>query len=54
MMNAGSAMDTVCENCHLTFWYPKQVIPELPADFGSSKSATKRKRYPLNPPEPAH
>ncbi|HEY0799297.1 MAG TPA: hypothetical protein VGD54_00525 [Steroidobacteraceae bacterium] len=53
MMNAGSAMDTVCENCHLTFWYPKQVIPELPADFGSSKSATKRKRYPLNPAEPA-
>jgi hypothetical protein len=54
MMNAGSAMDTVCENCHLTFWYPKQVIPELPADFGSSKAATKPKRYPLNPVEPAH
>jgi hypothetical protein len=55
MMNAGSAMDTVCENCHLTFWYPKQVIPELPADFGSSKSATKKpKRYSLNPVEPAH
>jgi hypothetical protein len=54
MMNAGSAMDTVCENCHLTFWYPKQVIPELPPGFGSSKSATKPKRYPLNPVDPAH
>lgn len=34
MMNAGAAMDGVCEGCHLTFWYPNQVIPPLPADFG--------------------
>jgi hypothetical protein len=49
MMNAGAAMDGVCESCHLTFWYPNQVIPPLPPDFGSSKSAPKPKRIPLSP-----
>lgn len=49
MMNAGAAMDGVCESCHLTFWYPHQVIPPLPADFGVSKSAAKPKRIPLSP-----
>jgi hypothetical protein len=49
MMNAGAAMDGVCESCHLTFWYPNQVIPPLPADFGQSKSAAKPKRIQLSP-----
>lgn len=49
MMNAGAAMDGVCESCHLTFWYPNQVITPLPADFGQSKSAAKPKRIPLSP-----
>ena len=49
MMNAGAAMDGVCEGCHLTFWYPNQVIPPLPPDFGTSKSAPKPKRIPLSP-----
>jgi hypothetical protein len=49
MMNAGAVMDGVCESCHLTFWYPNQVIPPLPANFGQSKSATKPKRIPLSP-----
>jgi hypothetical protein len=49
MMNAGAAMDGVCESCHLTFWYPNQVIPPLPPDFGLSKSAPKPKRIPLSP-----
>jgi len=49
MMNAGAAMDGVCESCHLTFWYPNQVIPPLPADFGASKSVPKPKRIPLSP-----
>jgi hypothetical protein len=49
MMNAGAAMDGVCEGCHLTFWYPNQVIPPLPADFGTSKSNPKPKRIPLSP-----
>lgn len=49
MMNAGAAMDGVCESCHLTFWYPNQVIPPLPDDFGGSKLAPKPKRIPLSP-----
>jgi hypothetical protein len=49
MMNAGAAMDGICESCHLTFWYPNQVIPPLPDDFGASKSAPKPKRIPLSP-----
>ncbi|MDP9091268.1 MAG: hypothetical protein M3O26_21345 [Pseudomonadota bacterium] len=49
MMNAGAAMDGVCESCHLTFWYPNQVIPPLPPDFGASKSAPKPQRIPLSP-----
>ena len=49
MMNAGAAMDGVCESCHLTFWYPNQVIPPLPADFGTTKAQPKPKRIPLSP-----
>jgi hypothetical protein len=49
MMDAGAAMDGICESCHLTFWYPNQVIPPLPDDFGLSKSAPKPKRIPLSP-----
>ncbi len=49
MMNAGAAMDGVCESCHLTFWYPNQVIPPLPADFGASKSVPNPKRILLSP-----
>ena len=49
MMNAGAAMDGVCEGCHLTFWYPNQVIPKLPDDFGATKAVPKPKRIPLSP-----
>jgi len=49
MMNAGAAMDGICESCHLTFWYPNQVIPPLPDDFGASKLVPKPKRIPLSP-----
>ncbi len=49
MMNAGAAMDGVCESCHLTFWYPNQVIPPLPADFGVMKGIPHPKRIPLSP-----
>ncbi|HEX3951347.1 MAG TPA: hypothetical protein VHW95_15940 [Steroidobacteraceae bacterium] len=49
MMNAGSGMDGVCESCHLTFWYPNQVIPPLPDDFGTTKAVPKPKRIPLSP-----
>jgi hypothetical protein len=30
IMNAGETLDTVCESCHLKFWYPGQKIPLLP------------------------
>ena len=30
VLNAGEAIDAACESCHMTFWYPNQVIPELP------------------------
>jgi hypothetical protein len=49
MMNAGAAMDGICENCHLTFWYPNQVIPPLPANFGVTKGIPHPKRIPLSP-----
>jgi hypothetical protein len=49
MMNAGATMDGICESCHLTFWYPNQVIPPLPDNFGASKAALKPKRIPLSP-----
>jgi hypothetical protein len=31
LVKAGGALDAICEACHLTFWYPNQVIPPLPA-----------------------
>ena len=49
MMNAGAAMDGVCESCHLTFWYPNQVIPPLPDNLGATKATPKPKRIPLSP-----
>jgi len=33
MLDAGETMDEVCEGCHMTFWYPNQVIPQFPAEF---------------------
>jgi hypothetical protein len=30
MLDAGETLDEVCEGCHMTFWYPNQVIPEFP------------------------
>ncbi len=30
LVRAGGDVDEVCEACHLTFWYPNQVIPPLP------------------------
>jgi hypothetical protein len=37
MMAVGATMDEVCESCHLTFWYPNQVIPQLPENFEANK-----------------
>lgn len=30
IMDAGDALDAVCEGCHLKFWYPGQVVPRFP------------------------
>jgi hypothetical protein len=30
-VKAGGVIDEICEGCHLTFWYPNQVIPSLPS-----------------------
>jgi hypothetical protein len=30
ILDAGDAMDQVCEGCHLKFWYPGQKIPTFP------------------------
>jgi hypothetical protein len=31
LVNAGGGIESVCEGCHLTFWYPNQVIPPFPS-----------------------
>ena len=30
MIELGGALDEVCESCHMSFWYPNQIIPALP------------------------
>ncbi len=30
LLDAGDALDAVCEGCHMRFWYPNQVIPAFP------------------------
>jgi cytochrome c556 len=30
LVTAGGNLDGVCESCHMTFWYPNQVIPPFP------------------------
>jgi cytochrome c556 len=35
LMKAGGGMEAVCEACHVTFWYPNQVIPAFPAQDGA-------------------
>jgi hypothetical protein len=30
LVSAGGVLDEVCESCHMTFWYPNQVIPAFP------------------------
>ena len=30
MVRIGGDLDGVCEDCHLHFWYPNQVIPPVP------------------------
>lgn len=37
IMTAGETLDTVCESCHLKFWYPGQNIPSLPDQAPETK-----------------
>ena len=30
LVAAGGVLDEVCESCHMTFWYPNQIIPRFP------------------------
>jgi cytochrome c556 len=30
LVAVGGELDAVCEGCHLSFWYPNQIIPALP------------------------
>jgi hypothetical protein len=30
LITIGGTLDEVCESCHMTFWYPNQVIPSFP------------------------
>jgi hypothetical protein len=30
LVTTGGNLDEVCESCHMTFWYPNQVIPPFP------------------------
>ena len=45
LVSAGGVLDEVCESCHMTFWYPNQVIPRFPTK-GDSRFA----RIAVNPP----
>jgi hypothetical protein len=48
LMDAGAALDEVCESCHLKFWYPGQRIPRFPdeAPEGLSLKDTPPKHGP--------
>lgn len=35
LVAVGGQLDEVCEGCHLSFWYPNQVIPPLPPAAGA-------------------
>jgi hypothetical protein len=37
LMEAGAALDEVCEGCHLKFWYPGQKIPHFPNEAPESR-----------------
>jgi hypothetical protein len=37
LVKAGGEIEAVCEACHLTFWYPNQIIPPFPKDDDPSR-----------------
>ncbi len=44
LVNVGGVLDEVCESCHMTFWYPNQVIPAFP-----KKGEPRYERIAVNP-----
>jgi hypothetical protein len=36
LLKAGGALDEICESCHLSFWYPNQVIPPFPKEHDAA------------------
>ena len=44
LVAAGGNLDEVCESCHMTFWYPNQVIPAFP-----KKGEPRYERIAVNP-----
>jgi cytochrome c556 len=44
LVNVGGTLDEVCESCHMTFWYPNQVIPAFPR-----KGEARYERIAVNP-----
>ena len=46
LVAAGGVLDEVCESCHMTFWYPNQVIPPFP-----TKGDPRFARIAVNPPK---
>jgi hypothetical protein len=31
LFDIGEDLDKACENCHRQYWYPNEVIPDLPS-----------------------
>jgi hypothetical protein len=46
LVAAGGVLDEVCESCHMTFWYPNQVIPPFP-----TKGDPRFAKIAVNPPK---
>jgi hypothetical protein len=46
LVAAGGVLDEVCESCHMTFWYPNQVIPPFP-----TKGDARFAKIAVNPPK---
>ena len=46
LVAAGGVLDEVCESCHMTFWYPNQVIPPFP-----TKGDPRFAEIVVNPPK---
>ena len=44
LLSAGGVLDEGCESCHVTFWYPNQVIPAFP-----KKGAARYQAIAVNP-----